>query len=594
MSPSSPANARALLRRLHYDLTGLPPNFDQVSEFVQSTSHNAEFEPYVDQLLSSAEYGQHFARLWLDVVRYADTDSFYRPDTKTPHYFPFAFTYRDYVIEAFASDKPYDQFIKEQLAADLMGFSPGSPEIAALGFLAVGPHANRATTEALDDWIDLTTRGLMGITVACARCHDHKYEPVPTTDYYALRGVFAALTRLDPLDDSKLPSISGYVPAPSDVEDFERQRAAIEAEIAAAAGRTNKGNNLPIPTKIRETKLAELLAFHPGGPAHAMIVTEKKNPPAAFVFLRGDAAARGERVERRFLQILAPEMQPYPEDASGRLQLAEQIVSAENPLTARVLVNRIWQSLIGSALVETDSDFGLQGAAPTHPELLDWLAADFVDNGWSIKHLVRTIVTSRTYQQSSAHRPQMAARDPQNAMLWRANRKHLSIESLRDSLLEVTGQLDHRCLGRPEPLWGEEATRRRATYGFINRFNLDPTLRAFDFPTPMQTQPARGESIVAPQALFLMNSPIVIEQAATATRLPRFGECDSDALRVDALFQIILQRTATKHEVMRAMKFLDVQRSMERRVKPAKRSLGNAWELVAHSLLMSNEFQYVD
>jgi hypothetical protein len=444
LSPSPLADSRVLIRRLYYDLTGLPPTMAVVEKFVADAKifHEATMRQAFESLLDTPAYGQHIARMWLDVARYADTDSAYRPDTRTPHYFPFAFTYRDYVIESFNVDKPFDQFVKEQLAADLMGFESTAPEIAALGFLAVGPHANRAAAEALDDWIDLTTRGLMGVSVACARCHDHKYEPIPTADYYSLRGVFASITRPSPLDEERLPLLTGYEPNATDLADYQKKRSAIDKKIKAAAGKRTGGNNRSVATKIRETELAQLLLFHPGAPAHAMVVTEKRSQPASFIHIRGDAAVRGDSVPRRFLKLIDSEQASFPDETSGRLQLAEKIADRANPLTARVIVNRVWGHVMGSHLVGTPSDFGLQGHRPTHPELLDWLTADFMAHNWSIKRLVKTIVASRTYQQQSLHRDSMVAIDPLNRQLWRATRKHLSIEALRDSLLSVAGTLD--------------------------------------------------------------------------------------------------------------------------------------------------------
>ncbi len=484
--PSPRADPRTLVRRLYYDLTGLPPRFDEVEQFASDASldMDASIDELIDRLIESPEYGQHITRLWLDVARYADTDSAYRPDTRTPHYFPFAFTYRDYVVDALNADKPFDQFLKEQIAADLMGFEPDDPEMAALGFLAAGPFANRDQAESLDDWIDITTRGLMGITVACARCHDHKFEPIPTADYYSLRGVFASVKRIHPLDEQRQPEIRGYKPSEAELAEFRQRRAEIDAKIKAAAGKKAGGNNRSVSEKIRETELAELLLFHPGAPARAMLVSEVAKPPASFIFVRGDAAARGEQVPRRFLQVLDAPQTSFPSDSSGRLELAGKIASSDNPLTARVFVNRLWGYLIGSHLVATPSDFGLQGAPPTHPELLDWLAHDFVAHDWSVKHLVRRIVKTQTYQQRGRHRAPASEIDPQNKLLWRANRKRLSIEAIRDSMLAVSGGLDRRVGGRAEMLWGDDYTSRRALYGFINRFNLDPTLRAFDFPAP--------------------------------------------------------------------------------------------------------------
>ncbi len=596
LGPSPAANPRTLVKRLYYDLTGLPPTMQQVDTFLSSCKADPAnaVESLIESLLQSDAYGHHIARMWLDVARYADTDSFYRPDTRTPHYFPFAFAYRDYVVEAFNSDKAYDQFLKEQIAADLFGFDATSPEIAALGFFAVGPHANRAQDEALDDWIDVSMRGLMGITVACARCHDHKYEPIPTADYYALRGVFAAMNRVDPLDDTKLPKLEGYSPSEKDVADYEKKRKAIDRKIADATGKKSGGNNLPIPVKIRETELAELLLFHPGAPSHAMIVTEKPRPPKAFVFVRGDAGVQGDEVPRRFLKLLDSSQTEFPANTSGRKQLAEKIADPMNPLTARVFVNRVWGHLIGSYLVATPSDFGLQGSFPSHPELLDWLAADFVENGWSVKHLVHTIVSSYTYQQQSLSNVAMAAVDPLNIKLWRANRKRLTIEELRDSMLAVSGELDLTPRGRSGELWGDGYTRRRAIYGYINRFNLDPTLRAFDFPSPIQTQAKRNESIVAPQALFTLNSPFVIDQAAALVAGEELSNCKTDAEKVASIFASVLQRKPSPVEVSRVVRFVEQQRQLVTKANNAKQFRSAPWELVVQSLLMSNEFQFVD
>ena len=593
LEPSGSASPRELVRRLTYDLTGLPPTSEQVGEFQQewNKSPASAIQNLVDRLMDSERFGEHFARMWLDVARYADTDSFYRPDTRTPHYFPFAFTYRDYVIQAFNSDKPVDEFIKEQFAADLM---EGDRNPAALGFLTVGPHANRNPTEAIDDWIDITTRGLMGVTAACARCHDHKYEPIPTADYYALHGVFSSLTRVKPLAEEQLPLIDGYSPSPEDVKDYEKKRAGIEKKIANTVGKKAKGNNRSVATKIKETELAELLLFHPGAPARAMVVKEKKRPVTSAILVRGDATNRGELVPRRFLKVLDPLQRAFPADSSGRLALAERIASPENPLTARVFVNRVWGQLMGVHLVDTPSDFGLQGSPPTHPELLDHLASEFIESGWSLKSLVRSIVLSSTYAQTSLARNTEGFRiDPENVMYWKAPRKHLSIEEIHDSLLAVAGQIDLTPFGRPEPLWGDEFSRRRAIYGYINRFNLDPTLRAFDFPTPMQTQPKRNESIVAPQALFTLNSNFVINQAESLTKSDKFKAAETDDDRVRVLFGLILQRAPAPPEIARIVKLAQAQDKLSASRQPNSRYV-STWPIIAQAILMSNEFQYID
>jgi hypothetical protein len=564
LKPSPPADERTLSRRLSYDLTGLPPGTEPNS---------------IQQLLESPAFGEHFARMWLDVARYADTANTYRPDTKTPHYYPYAFTYRDYVIAAYNEDKPFDVFVREQLAADLMGLAKDASELAALGFLGVSPHRAQSS-DFIDDAIDTTTRGFLGLTAACSRCHDHKFEPIPTADYYSLVGVFGSIQRPAPWDLEKHPTISGYTTSPEVVADYDSKRTEIDKKIKEAGNKKKGGNNRSVADTIKQTELAFLLTTHDGGPVQAIGIFEGKKPIQSAILIRGDAANRGEIVPRRFLKILDSEQEPFPEESSGRLELADKIADPENPLTARVYVNRVWGALMGGYLVDTPSVFGLEGAEPTNQQLLDWLAADFVSNGWSTKHLVDQIVTSRTYQQSSAHRADAAAIDTENKLLWRANRKRLTIEELRDSLLFVSGQLDTRMRGRSGDLWGEEATRRRSIYGFINGFNLDPTLRNFDFPTPGQTIAKRTENIVPTQALFTMNSRFAVARSKALTQDLEF-EDKNRVQRIDALFQRVLGRMPDLSERGQISQFMD------------QPEIG-AWPLVVQSLFMSNEFLYVD
>ena len=592
LKPSRQADDRTFIRRLTFALTGLPPTPTEVSAYLTAVKNqrSGTFRDSVDRLLAQRSFGEHIARMWLDVTRYADTDSTYRADTKTPHYFPFAFTYRDYVISAFNADKPYDRFIREQLAADRLGLADDAPELAALGFLTVGPHRRR-TDDSIDDWIDLTTRGLLGISVACARCHDHKFEPVPTADYYSLHGVFESISRPDPLNEAAMPLLRQHPPTAEQRADYEKLRSKVDRDIAAAGNKVKGGNKRSVAQTIRDTDLAELFLFHEGAPAHAMVVKEAKRPKEPYVFLRGQRTDRGESVPRRFLKILDPEQKPFSKTDSGRLDLVERLVDPKNPLTARVFVNRVWGFLLGSHLVATPADFGLQGSPPSHPDLLDWLARDFMAHKWSTKRLVRQIVNSRTYRQRSEHRADAALVDPENRLLWRANRRHLSIEALRDSLLFTSGRMDSRSFGHPGRLWGEDYTRRRAIYGYINRFNLDPTLRAFDFPSAMQTAAQRGESIVAPQALFTMNSPFVIDQSIAITTTDSFGQNTSDEDRVSFLFERVYQRAPTQTETTRSIRFVAQQ---TRFYNDPKKRISSPWPLLAQALYMSNEFQYVD
>ena len=568
LTPSPQASPKVLQRRLAYDLTGLPPKGDAT----------------IPDLLKSPNFGEHFARLWLDVARYADTANVTVPATKMVSYYPYAFTYRDYVIAAFNSDKPYDQFIKEQLAADLMGIKGRAPEQAALGFIAVTPFLTNPNDFA-DDMIDTTMRGLMGLTAACARCHDHKFEPIPTADYYSLHGVFASIDRPAPQDIEEFPGIDGYEATAEQEADYTAKQQVVSKKIAEAkkSGRL-VGARQKLSEVIKKSDLAELITFHDGAPVRAIVVKDKPRPSTTKIFLRGEPDTRGDPAPRRFLKLLDPEQTPFPEDNSGRLALAERIASKDNPLTARVFVNRVWGALMGGYLVDTPSDFGLQGATPSHPELLDWLAADFMAHEWSLKHLVQTIVSSRTYQQQSLIREDMSAIDPTNRWYHRANAKRMSIEEIHDTLLALSGQLDDRLKGHPKPLWGPEATRRRAIYGIVDRVNNDPTLRAFDFPSPTATADRRTENIVPQQSLFALNSAFVIAQSAALVESLQVSDGLSSEARLNAMFQRIYRRDAHAVEQKRVATFLAL---MERRqVDP--------WPLVAQSLLVSNELLYVD
>lgn len=575
MTPSPAANKRTLIRRLSYKLNGLPPEIEDIA--VKNVGS------YVDSLLESPRFGEHVGRYWLDVARYADTAITYRADTKTPHYYPYAFTYRDYVIDAFNEDKPFDLFVKEQLAADLLGGEKDDPALAALGFIAVSPYRNMSH-DFVDDVIDVTTRGILGMTVSCSRCHDHKFEPIPTADYYSLYGVFNSVNRPEPWKLEEFPMISGYKAPKGELAVYHKSRAEIDQKIKKAGDSVKKGNNRSVADELEQTELAELLLFNEGAPVRAMTVSEKKKPTEPVVFIRGDVSNKGEKVPRRFLKIIDPEQAPFNPKDSGRLDLAEKLVDPENPLTARVYVNRIWAMLMGDPIVNTPSDFGLQGEAPSHPELLDYLATRFVEDGWSTKKLVRLIVTSKTFQQASLNRDDMVAIDPENEFFWRANRTRLRIEELRDSLLAVAGQLDTSMRGRPGQIWGDDYTKRRSVYGYVNRFNIDPTLRNFDFPSPVQTQGSRTENIVSPQALFLMNSPFIVEQAASIISELELKKIVNREERIETIFERALQRPPAPGEVEKVERFMEIEEGRD--VDP--------WPLLAQSLCMSNEFLYVD
>jgi hypothetical protein len=585
LTPSQRAPQNILMRRIAFDLTGLPPESGERPRS-DNVADEIEHRKQIDKLIESPHFGEHFARLWLDVVRYADTANVTVPATRpsVPSYYPYAFTYRDYVVVSFNSDKPYDQFIKEQLAVDLMGVEPRAPEQAALGIFGVTPFLANPHDFA-DDVIDTVSRGFLGLTVACARCHDHKFEPIPTADYYSWHGIFSSVTKPDPDDFDEYPLIDGYQSSAAEQADFAEQKAKIEEKIAAAkeSGRL-VGARRPLSEVIKQSELTELMTFHPGAPVRAIVVHEASKPVTSQIFLRGEPDTRGDFVPRRFLKVLDPKQTPFPKENSGRLALAQYIASADNPLTARVFVNRVWGALMGRFLVDTPSDFGLQGVPPTHPELLDWLAWDFIDNGWSVKHLVRRILTSQTYQQHSQVRSDVSELDPTNQWYHRAEVKRLSIEEIRDAMLATSGDLDRSLGGRAQMLWGEGYTLRRSVYGLINRINMDPTLRAFDFPSPTASADRRSENIVPQQSLFALNSQFVIDQSRRlAERLGAEREA-SPTPTIEALFQQVLRRSGAPAELKRATRFVELMQ--QRNTDP--------YPLIAQSLLISNEFLYVD
>lgn len=490
------APPRDLLRRVHYDLTGLPPSAEQVAAFVADPS-DAAYERAVEELLASPQFGERWARHWLDLARYADTRGYVFMEDRE---YPNAWKYRDWVVAALNADMPYDDFVVAQLAGDQLN-DPTVPPAA--GFLTLGRRFLNNPHDIIDDRIDVTTRALLGLTVACARCHDHKYDAIPTTDYYALYGVFASCD--------------------------EQRR-----------------DDLP-PQLV-----------------------DKQTPIEPVVFLRGNPGARGEPVARRFLTCLAGEAPEPFAHGSGRMDLARAIVSPDNPLTARVWANRVWMHLLGRGLVATPSDFGVRGDPPTHPELLDWLACTLVDDGWSTKSLVRRIVLSRTYRQASQRTAEQLAagvedRDPDNALLWRAARKRLDLEQLRDSLLSAAGTLDLAVGGPPVSLTDAPVATRRALYGYIERQNLPQYFRTFDFANPNTHTAVRAETLSPHQALFMLNSPLVAQAACgLARRAEQSAAASNDTVleraQIAALFRLSLGREPTDEEHARAAAFLTAPR----------------------------------
>jgi hypothetical protein len=739
---SPEADRRVLIRRLTQNLHGLPPTWEEVQAFEADTSPDA-YERLVDRLLASPRYGERWGRHWLDVARYADTKGYaFAKDRR----YPFAYTYRDYVIDAFNADISYHTFVKEQLAADWLADQRDGKALAGLGFLTVGRDYNR-NEENIDDKIDTVTRGLLGLTVSCARCHDHKYDALPTEDYYSLYGIFASVRVPD-----ELPLLSNGPPTPeferyaAQLADIEKKREEynqkIQQELIETANRnladylvrtlgdeaeklieakklsfiklnrdsaksrlvdrwrdhlartaadhhvwaawkqlananpdqfsseaerfTAKVNGGLLPfneivwQKFHELKptnryelanvygvavaqvyekwkslgagaeatdklteperqvlreisnpgtphdvpiaeieryfnraerdhhrefgkqITALQATSPGAPPRAMVVVENERPHDPVVFIRGNPGRRGKRVPRQFPSVLSGQDRLPFGKGSGRLELAQAIVHPDNPLTDRVIVNRVWQHHFGQPLVVEPSDFGIRGDPPSHPGLLDYLVVRFRESGGSLKSLHREILLSATYRQSSAPRADAAAIDPENRLLARMNRQRLSLEAMRDNLFAVSGDLATAMGGRGVDLWAQPFTPRRAIYGTIDRQDLPGVFRVFDYANPDAHASERPKTTTPQQALFFMNSPLVISQAK---RIVAVCKAEDPTATAQNLVRNIYGRDATAEELDIASSFVATAGN--------DGDLG-PWERLAQTLLASNEFLFVD
>ncbi|MBL7648531.1 MAG: DUF1553 domain-containing protein [Candidatus Hydrogenedentes bacterium] len=547
LAPSAEASRAALIRRAYHDLLGLPPTQAEIVAFESDPSPTA-YADLIDRLLASPRFGERWGRHWLDVARYSDTKGSAFAEERL---FPFAHTYRDYVIRAFNEDLPYDRFIVEQLAADKLPLGDDKRALAALGFLTLGRTFGGQIHDRMDDRIDVVTRGLLALTVSCARCHDHKFDPIPTADYYSLYGIFRSSREPAELPligepDMESPSYKEYLQGLAELE------TALARDEAAAV------NNPALQGKLGQRRAAveKFKNTHPGRPDRAMAL---EDAPALFdpaIFLRGDPNRPGDAVPRRFPAVLERgERSAYTAD-SGRLDLARAIASRENPLTARVFANRVWMHLFDKPLAGTPSDFGLQGEAPTHPELLDHLAWSFMEHGWSVKHLIRSIMLSSTYRQSSDVNKGGLALDPENKLLWRQNRRRLGFEAMRDHLLAASGNLDLRMGGIATNITLPPYSNRRTIYAEVDREALPAMFRIFDFATPTTHTPARFETTVPQQALYLMNNPFVAEQARHAAARPEVLKETSPPERVRALYRALLNREALAREVELGVQFV--------------------------------------
>ena len=549
--PAEKADRRTWLRRVSLDLTGLPPSLDEIAEFDADRSPDAA-ERLVDRLLALPQHGERVARLWLDLARYAE-DQAHIVGKDESLYYPNAYFYRDWVIDAINQDMPYDRFVQLQVAADLLE-GDDSPNLAALGFIGLGPkyYSRRSLQVMSDEWedrVDIVGRGLLGLTIACARCHDHKFDPIGTEDYYALAGVFASTTM------------------------FNRPLSA-EAEKADEAQKDNK-----------EFENGKKAAGEAKDPKQSLHIVREGSPTDLNIFIRGNVDNKGPTVSRHFPRVLCQsEPQPFA-SGSGRRELAEAIASPENPLTARVIVNRLWGLYFGRPLAAAASNFGAMGDKPSHPELLDDLSLRFVENNWSLKWLAREIVLSAAYRQGSQAERSLAL-DPENRLLGRMPRRRLTVEQWRDSLLASTGALENTIGGKslnPQ----DPAERRRTIYSRASRLELNKLLAMFDYPDPNVHADRRVETTTPLQKMFVMNSPFMVQQAtALADRLNAEipgGDPAANSKRIAAAYRLLYARPATDEELRLGLNYLLAGDN------PASR-----WQQYAHVLLAANELLYVD
>jgi hypothetical protein len=603
LRPAPEAERRTLLRRLALDLVGLPPPPEEIEAFVCDEAPDA-YERQVERLLASPHHGERWARHWLDVARYAEDHPTGEATNQPPRH---AWRYRDWVVRALNEDLPYDEFVRRQLAADLMPKLP-TAEVAALGFLGLSPVYHKEprlspavilgiAAEEWDERIDAVTRGFLGLTVACARCHDHKFDPITTEDYYALAGVMAStqpvewpLVAADPAVAARVTSVqlahmeaklrvsfhketrTGVADTGPERAAFERRLVELEKEVDRLKAEEQTLFAGPLANAVRDAGL------HIDGsdPAFTHLDYRPGVPRELPVFVRGDVEKPGPLVPRRFLQVLSTG-QPRPfRHGSGRLELADALVNEAGPLAGRVIVNRVWGWHFGRPLVATPSDFGHTGALPSHPELLDDLTARFVQGGWQLKALHREIVLSATYRQASAPGSAALAADPDNRWLSHMNRQRFDIESLRDSILATCGTLDARPTG-PSTDLGAAGFRRRTLYGKVSRRAPAELHRLFDFPDSKRHSESRVVTTTPLQQLYLLNAPFLMDQAeALVASLDRR---QGEAALTRTLFRRILLREPTAAEGELARELI----GRERR-----------WSLLAHALLVSNEFLHVD
>jgi len=645
--PNPPAAKRTLMRRATFDLTGLPPTPAEMNAFLADDAPDA-FARVVERLLASPPYGERWGRHWLDVVRYADTAG------ETADYpVPQAYRYRNWVIAAFNRDLPYDEFLREQVAGDLLASAGPREEyadkITATGYVAIsrrfGFDSENYHHLTIADTLDTLGRSVLGLSIGCARCHDHKYDPISMADYYGLYGIFSSTRYAFPGSEEKkrprdfvslLPDAEAAPLAKAHQEQLARHEAELKrvdgelakltegiklAEAAAASPNApppaagveagpkiaeleSEQEKLRAVAKDVRGQIDQLTAAGPYEQAYAVIDGPAAN---ARIQKRGEPTRPGEEAQRRFLEILGADRLPDGETGSGRRQLADWLTRSSNPLTARVLVNRVWHYHFGHGLVRTTSDFGLRGRGPSHPELLDYLAGSFMADGWSIKDLHRRIMLSRVYQLTSDDNPAAAAVDPANDLRWKFERRRLDGEAIRDSVLAASGELD-RTPGEAHPFppstrWGYTQhspfkavydTQRRSVYLMSQRIQRHPLLALFDGADPNASTAERTDTTTPSQALFWMNDPLVHAQSQILARR-LLSAAPDDPQRVALAYELLLGREPASGQTSAAVDFLARSRQPLAASGTAEDAIAvQAWTALVRVLMASNEFTYVD
>jgi Ca2+-binding EF-hand superfamily protein len=625
LTPAADADRRTLLRRVYFDLVGLPPAPADVEAFVNDSSPDA-FARVVDKLLASPAFGERWGRHWLDVARYAESSG-----KEQNILYPFAWRYRDYVIQSFNADKPYNQFLREQLAGDLLpaaNDTQKAEQLIATGFLAIGPKSHNERIplqfrlDVADEQIDAVSQAMLGLTVACARCHDHKFDPIPQKDYYALAGIFlstearfgtpAILIARNATPLVELPAgadvPTGMTLSKRELQTLKDRLEFLKKQRDEAIAEARKDGQPPVRLVFLNAQIGtvekQISNFDADGNPKklAMGAADRPYPRDSAVYFRGEPDKPGEFVPRGFLQVLSDGPAKKIAAGSGRKELADRVGSKDNPLTARVMVNRVWLHLFGRGIVPTPDNFGTTGQPPSHPELLDYLAVNFVENGWSVKKLIRSVVLSRAYRMASTHDPKNAATDPDDVYLWRMSPRRLDAEAIRDAMLAVAGQLDAapangspvgkfegpaQVLQRFGGLDRLAETNHRSVYLPVVREQVPEVLALFDFAEPSLVAGARESTSVPAQGLYLMNNPQVIRLAEkTAERLAK--EYLSDSERIDAAFRLAFGRPPSAAEAKAADGFLTKFAGTQKGSRKA------AWAAFAQALFAAAEFRYVD